>query len=179
MDDIYIIALTFSGEVETEFAGLRAAYRQFVDYDIVPHLTLAFPFSPLDGIETVYAALENYARTVTPFDIVMEKVDYFDGANRGAYVTVKEPAPVRALNLGVIGALEGFIKKYHADYDYETFLPHMTIAEKLPPEEYAAIRQRFNGTAFNRTVTMAGFSLFRKNGTAYHQERRFALRGGT
>jgi 2'-5' RNA ligase len=57
-NNLYSVALTFPGELETLLSNLREAYRPHMHYSFVPHITLVYPFSPADGIENVITRLE-------------------------------------------------------------------------------------------------------------------------
>lgn len=174
----HILALTFSGELEQEFSRLRAEYRHYVDYDIVPHMTLAFPFTPRGNIHTIIGPLDAYAGITNPFTVIMDRTACFTGANNGVYVTVRDPREIRMLNIGIIGMLEGLVYKFYADYDYSSFVPHMTIAEKIPEEAFPVIRRKFAGMIFNRKVVIRDFNLFIKEGRMYRKEREFRFGGG-
>ena len=61
---IYSIDLTFSEDIEKVLSKMRRDFKQYIDYVIVPHITLVYPFAPVFSLYQIYDQLEKVTSIV-------------------------------------------------------------------------------------------------------------------
>ena len=158
----YAIALTFPSEVSKGLNGLREKYKEYVGYTIEPHLTLAYPFVPTVDISIIKEKLEAVARKTKTFTLVLNGIEYFEEGNNVAYAAVENKQPVIGLHIDVMSSLEGFITEENTDgmYDFERFIPHVTIGAQIPDEVFPTVKKLFLDYELHYEVTISSFTLF-------------------
>jgi 2'-5' RNA ligase len=179
---IYAVVITLRGKAQKDIDNLREKYNKYVNYTIVPHITLLYPAELKNGLSALYAKLEEVAQQKKPFILELNGVQYFDGENNVAYVAIKERKPVVDLHYNINQAVSGIIMKNASQtYSYEHFIPHVTIAEHIPPDIFPSIKAELSKLAIKHRVRIDTFSLFstqqNKTWETWEQERIFKLSG--
>jgi poly(A) polymerase len=176
---IFAVALTFPEPVQKKLARLSEDYRQYMRYNIVPHMTLVYPFVPIFSLFQVKEQLENVARRTPEFDIILSGIDYFEGEHNVAYAALENKRAVRNLHADIINSLDGLIKEWYTDgiYNLDNFVPHVTIANKIPLKVFADIKKRLSGYRLRCKHRVADFSLFEEEGGNWETNQVFELTG--
>ncbi|MBM7553997.1 YjcG family protein [Thalassobacillus pellis] len=108
--------------------------RYDVHYALIPpHITLKEPFeAEEEDIEKIVPELEKIARETRPFDIEIKKVSSFSPVTNTIYLKVEPSEEIIELN-----------EKLHSgnlsDNREYSFVPHITIAQKLSEDEFSDI----------------------------------------
>jgi poly(A) polymerase len=177
---IFAVALIFPEAMEKRINRLSEDYRQYMKYDLVPHLTLVYPFVPVFSLFPLKEQLEKVARRTAPFNIALNRIDYFEGEHNVAYAALEKKRAVKNLHADIIKSLDGLIKEWNADgrYNLENFIPHVTIADKIPLKIFAEIKRRLSGYAFRYEHRVADFSLLEEESGSWLINQVFELTGG-
>lgn len=159
---LYAVALTFSGEIEEIINDLRDGFQEHMKYSEIPHLTLVYPFAPLDGIDSVNARLAETAGRIRPFRLIMKGIEFFEGSNNIAYIAVADKPPVMELYRHLNESLEGLTRDIYAGlvYDFDEFTPHMTIGERIPGDIFPEVKKRYAGVDVYYAADITDFGLF-------------------
>lgn len=159
--NVYAAVLTIPGKAGKEISALRERYARFMDYSIEPHLTLAYPFTTSVDLPLVRQQLDNAARGASPFNLKLSGVRYLEGPNNVAYVAIRDGRRIFALNRKIAGALKNLVASNEPLlYDPKTFIPHVTIAEYIPQEMLAAVKDGLSVVHIDYTFRVGSFSLF-------------------
>jgi 2'-5' RNA ligase len=176
---IYAVALTFPQNIDVLFAKLLANYEQYFNHAIVPHITLIYPFTPVFSLYRVYEALEKAAKETAPFEITINRIKYFERENNVAYAALEHKQLVKTLHIALTKALEGLIKERSIDskYTLERFMPHVTLASKLPGDVLEELKIKLSRYHLHYTNYVTEFSLFAEIDGAWELKRVFELKG--
>lgn len=159
--NMYAAVLAIPGKAGKKIGALRERYARFMDYCIVPHLTLAYPFTTSIDLSLIYHQLDKAAQGASSFTLRLSGVRYFEGHNNVAYVAVADRQPIFALNRTIAHALKGLvIAKQPLLFDPKEFVPHVTIAEYIPHEMLAAVKSDLSAVQINCAIKVRSFSLF-------------------
>lgn len=176
---IYAVIITLSGKAHKEITTLREQYDKYVNYTIVPHITLLYPVALKNGLTAVYAKLAEAAHQTKPFVIELNGVQYFEGRNNVAYVAVEKRQPVVDLYHNINHALNRTLVEKTSTYEH--FTPHITVAELIPADMLPDIKMKLSKLVLRYRVRIDSFSLFsaRQNKTweTWKQEQVFKLLG--
>jgi 2'-5' RNA ligase len=173
----YAIVLTFSDEIENVFNKLRANFQQYIDYTIVPHITLVYPFAPVFSLYPVVEQLEKVAKRNKPFNIILNGVKYFENGNNVVYAAIQYRRAVKKLHIDMVKSLDGLIKERNAEgkFNYEKFVPHVTIGEHIPAGAFQDIKKRFARYQIHFEDNITRFSLFVEEKGNWERKRLFNL----
>jgi 2'-5' RNA ligase len=176
----FAVALTFPETVEDKLLRLGEDYRDYMRYEIVPHMTLVYPFVPVFSLFLVKEQLENVARRTSQFKIVLNGIEYFEGEHNVAYAALESKRSVRKLHADIIRSLDGLIKELDTDgiYNFENFIPHVTIANGVPVKILELMKKRLSGYALRYEHKVADFSLFEEENHNWRINQVFDLTGG-
>jgi 2'-5' RNA ligase len=173
----YAVVLTFSGEIEKVFSKLRADYQQYINYTIVPHITLVYPFVPVFSLYKVNEQLEKVAKRTKQFSITLNRIEFFEAGNNVAYAAIQNRRAVRKLHTDIIKSLDGLIKEWDTDgkFNLEKFVPHVTIGEKIPVGVFPDIKKRLSKYKLHYEDNITEFSLFSEEKGDWQINRIFKL----
>ena len=175
----YAVALTFPDDIEGVISKLLANYEQYFNDSIVPHMTLAYPFTPVFSLYRVYEALEKAAKKTPPFNITLNRIKFFEGENNVAYAALEHKQLVKKLHIDLTKALEGLVKERSIDskYTLERFMPHVTLASRLPDDVLEELKIKLSRYYLHYTNYVTEFSLFAEVEGAWQRKRVFELMG--
>jgi poly(A) polymerase len=173
----YAVVLTFSGEIEKVFSKLRQDYQQYINYTIVPHITLVYPFVPVFSLYKVNEQLEKVAKRTKQFSITLNRIEFFEDGNNVAYAAIQYRRAVKRLHTDIVKSLDGLIKEWHTDgkYNFEKFVPHVTIGERIPAGVFPDIKKRLSKYKLHYEDNITEFSLFSEEKGQWEQRRVFRL----
>jgi 2'-5' RNA ligase len=175
----YAVVLTFSPDIEKTLSKLCEEYLKYIDYKIVPHLTLIYPFMPVFSLYTVNEQLEKVAKRAKQFNIVLNGIKYFEDEINVVYAAVENNRAVKKLHVDLVRSLEGLIKEQQTDgkYNLERFVPHVTIGKKIPDEIFLDLKKKLSKQRLHFEDEISYFSLFAQTKGVWQQKRVFKLRG--
>lgn len=158
---IYAVIITLRGKANKEIAILREQYNKYVNYIIVPHITLLYPISLKNDLTAVCTKLAEVAQQTKPFVIELNGVQYFEGQNNVAYVAIEKRQSVVDLHYHINRALsQAIINNTNQPYTYKQFTPHVTIAELIPTNLFPSIKMELSKLVLRYRVRIDFFSLF-------------------
>jgi 2'-5' RNA ligase len=179
--NLYAVVLTFSGEIEQVFSRLHEDFPQHMKYTIVPHITLVYPFVPVFSLFQINEQLTKVARRTKCFKIVLNGIEFFEDGNKVAYAAVQNRRSVKRLHTDIVKSLDGFIKEWYTDgrFNYEKFIPHVTIVERIPADLFPDIKKRLSRYRLHYEDRITDFSLFSEDNGNWQFSRVYELTGGT
>ncbi len=174
----YAVALVLSDKTADELSKLRTDYQQEMDYIIIPHITLVYPFSPVFSLFQINEQLDKVAARHKQFNIVLNHIGFFENGNNVVYAALHNNRPVKKLHTDIFKSLEDFIQYWNidADYNLEKYVPHVTIGAKIPDNIFPDVKKKYATYKFHSEDTIKYFSLFsEKNGT-WERKRKYELK---
>ncbi|WP_028782092.1 YjcG family protein [Thalassobacillus devorans] len=120
---------------------------------IPPHITLKEPFEAEDNeIKEMVPYLKEIAKETQPFEIDINKVSSFTPITNTIYLKIEPDDTIMALN-----------EKLYADHlpgeQEHSFVPHITIAQKLSDDEYSDVYGTLRMKGFDLKETVDRFQL--------------------
>lgn len=178
-DTTYAISVNFDGEITKTLNALREGYREHMTFTALPHITLVYPFTPADGIDSVVYKLQEVGKRRKPFKVTLEGIRYFETVNNVAYVAVKEREPLEALAADIIESIREVVQGYYADkgHDPRYFIPHMTIGEKIPHNKFAELKKKYADYNVRHECKVTDFYLAGEMGGEWKILHAFGLAG--
>jgi len=175
----YAVALTFSDKIESVFTRLREDYQQYINYIIVPHVTLVYPFVPVFSLFRIYEQLEAVAKRTEQFNIVLNGIEFFENGNNVAYAAIQHRRAVKKLHTDIIRSLDGLIKEWYTDgkFNLEKFVPHVTIGDRIPAAVFPDIKKKLSKYKLHYEDSITEFSLFAAENGGWQISRVFQLKG--
>jgi 2'-5' RNA ligase len=173
--NLYAVVLTFSGEIEEVFSKLRGDYQRYMNYTIVPHITL-YLFVPVVDINVINEKLGEIAKKTKPFILILDGVEYFESENNVAFVALKNKAPVKKLHVVIFQSLKGIVEDVW-NYNLNRFTPHMTIGEKIPDDIFLDVKKRFSNYNIYHECKITDYSLFSEEKGKWERMCVFGLSG--
>jgi 2'-5' RNA ligase len=92
---------------------------------IPAHITVLFPFVPLDDLDAAALKLRDLYADTQPFDVMLDGYGYFP---RTTYLQPVYPSPIKALFRRIHAAFPDY-PPYRGAYGSEDITPHMTVGE--------------------------------------------------
>ncbi len=99
------------------------------------HITVLFPFVPVDDLNAACRTLRDLYADVPPFDVALDGYGHFPTV---IFLKPADPQPIQALFQRVHGAFPGY-PPYRGTFGNDEITPHMTIAECRSEAERKAI----------------------------------------
>ncbi|MFG6149430.1 YjcG family protein [Halobacillus sp. B23F22_1] len=139
----YGIAAFPSKKIQDEANSYRKRYDPHYAL-IPPHITLKEPFeADEDKIESkIIPELKRVAKETTPFNIHIQKVSSFTPVTNTIYLKVEPSEEISSIN-------ERLHTDHLPDNKQYSFVPHITIAQKLSDEEYSDVYGTLSMLKFN------------------------------
>ncbi|HVU14401.1 MAG TPA: 2'-5' RNA ligase family protein [Phototrophicaceae bacterium] len=89
------------------------------------HMTVLFPFAPLDQLDGTRQTLRNLCATLPPFDVTLDGYGQFPTTT---YLKPRDPEPIKATFRAVHAAFPDYLP-YNGQFGNDDILPHMTVGE--------------------------------------------------
>ena len=173
----YAVALVLSDKTADKLNTLRTDYQQEMDYMITPHITLVYPFSPVFSLFQINEQLEKVARRHEQFNIILNHIGFFENGSNVFYAALHNVRPVKNLHMDIFGSLEGLIKEWHPDSDYnmEKYIPHVTIGARIPDIIFPDIKKKYAAYSIHCEETIKRFILFSEKNGIWERKRVYEL----
>jgi len=175
----YAVALVLSDKTADKLSELRTDYQLEMDYIINPHITLVYPFSPVFSLFQINEQLEKVAKRHAPFNIIINGIGFFENGNNVVYAALENIRPVKKLHTDIIKSLEGLIKEWREDEDYnlEKYVPHVTIGANIPDSIFPDIKKKYARYRLHYEDTITQFILFSEKQGTWERKRKYELKG--
>ena len=139
-----------------------------------PHITVKSPFYFRQTGAAVIEELETICAAFPPFQLTLRGLGSF--SRSVIFVRVEESPELRALHEAVVDGLVGYVETISDRFEKANFTAHVTIAEKLIPEDYLAARSALAGYNPRRRFRVEEVHLLRGIG-GWDITRTFRLGG--
>lgn len=110
---------------------------------VPPHITVKSPFLYRGTGAWIAEILERVCARHQPFPVALRGVGAF--GTEVLYVKVEENPALRALHQDLLDELTGYAETLNERYEGAHYVPHLTVADRLQPDDFAAARQVLNG----------------------------------
>ena len=127
-----------------------------------PHITIKSPFLFRQSGAVVVETLEAICERWGPFEIRLSGLGVF--RNSILYVRVDESKELNALHQEMLDDLAGFVESLSDRWDGNGFTPHLTVADKLAPNDLSDVRRAVSDFRFHRRFTVDRIHLLRGKG---------------
>lgn len=146
----YVIIVVPSKEVIKRVDLYREKYAKNTNYVIDPHFTVYPPFTiPSDNEDEVVDTLKDGLAGMDRKTIRFDKVGYFEGKNNVAFFEpdIESTDYLKNILVKVTECIGGKVKNVYDDYNFtpEKFKPHMTIAERIPDDNFIEVKKELDG----------------------------------
>ncbi|MEP7291800.1 MAG: 2'-5' RNA ligase family protein [Chloroflexota bacterium] len=111
--------------IQTFATPLRLKYGFEGMLRVPAHITVLFPFVPLDELDAACETLRPLFADVPPFEVTLDGYGHFPTAT---YLKPANPEPIKALFRLIHGAFPG-CPPYRGAFGSDDIIPHMTIGE--------------------------------------------------
>jgi len=133
---------------------------------IPPHITIYPPFYSLVSESNLIDRLRNIQTQTSPFRISFTSVDFFNNGNNVAFFNPDSDSTLflKKLYQNTRQLFSGQITDVWPGYPNkpEQFIPHCTIAEKIPDIEFPSIRKDLESLSVNQSFNVKSIFLLRK-----------------
>jgi 2'-5' RNA ligase len=137
-----------------------------------PHITVKSPFLfRHSGAYVVDQLREILARWV-PFRIRVGGLGVFKGSI--LYARVAESPDLQELHTDLVNGLEGFVETLTTQYDGHGYTPHLTLADRLTPDDLSEARRILQEYRIGRSFWVEEVHLLKGRGN-WEIARSFAL----
>jgi len=163
----YVLIVIPPAEIISWVESYREKYAHYTEYKIVPHLTVypPFYFGP-DREDDLTVLLKTALSQVDPFVVNLNKIGFFEGKNNVVFVEPDKESSdfVKNLLVSATVVLRSRVKNVYADYNFtlDKFKPHMTIAEKLPPDLFIDVKKELEHMAVKKSFLVNSVWLYRE-----------------
>lgn len=129
---------------------------------VPPHITVKSPFIYRHSGAVVIEQLEAVCERWEPFEIQLSGLGVFRSSI--LYVKVDESQDLHDLHRDLVEGLEGFVETLNDRYDGGAYTPHLTLADKMAPEDLAEARRALADVRFRRRFLVDRVHLLRGRG---------------
>lgn len=129
---------------------------------IPPHITVKSPFLFRQSGAIVMEQVEAICRRWEPFEIQLSGLGVF--RNSVIYVKVDENADLAGLHMDMVDGLDGYVETLTDRYDGGAYTPHLTLADKLAPEDLGEAKRALADCRFRRRFLVDEVHLLRGKG---------------
>jgi len=133
-----------------------------LQYQPPPHITVKSPFIYRQSGAIVIEQMEEICRNWDPFQIRLGGIGVFRGSI--LYVKVYEDGDLSDLHWDLVDGLDGYVETLQAKYEGDEYTPHLTLADKLNPDDIAEARKLLADISFKRRFTVDRIHLLRGKG---------------
>jgi 2'-5' RNA ligase len=173
----YAVVLTFSEAIENVLSKMRLEFQQYIDYIIVPHITLVYPFAPIFSLYQINEQLEKVAKRTKQFNITLNGIKYFEKENKVVFAAIQNRRPVKKLHIDIIKSLDGYIKELDTDgkFNLDNYMPHVTIGSHIPDSIFENVKIRFSRYSLHYVDKITCINLFGEDKGDWERMRVFDL----
>lgn len=129
--------------LRNELMALRRRH-PLLQAPIPPHITVKSPFLFRGTVATVVEILERVCAEFEPFEIELRGLSTF-GETGVVYIPVQETPDLLDLHNALLEELEGYVETLNGKYEGDAFTPHMTVTDRLAPEDFHSVRKQLAG----------------------------------
>ncbi len=162
----YLLAIIPPQSVSDFVDSYRRRYDENSLNFIVPHITVYPPFYSSESEPELINKLNNTFNKNIPFRISLDSVDFFTGKNNVAFFKpdLESTDKIKNLLIKTKSDLSDIITNAYPDYpaNSEQFIPHCTIAEKIPNAKLPNIRRDLESLSVNQSFNVNSIFLLRK-----------------
>lgn len=120
-------------EVQAVAVPLLQRYAPDTSVRVPAHITVLFPFVPVERLAVASVKLREICASIAPFDITMQGYDFFPGV---AFMNPLNPAPIQAVFRKIFAAFPE-CPPYGGQFGHDLH-PHMTVGEFASDDERKA-----------------------------------------
>ncbi len=113
-----------------------------------PHITVKSPFVMRHTAARVFDQVEAICEGLAPFEVTLGRIGQF--GTSVLYLSTLEEAPLRALNALLVEGLTGYVETLNDRWDGAGYNPHLTLAERLEPDDLPPLRRTLAGLRLRR-----------------------------
>lgn len=124
-----------------------------------PHITVKSPFLFRQSGATVVEQVEAICEEWEPFEVQLGGLGTF--RNSILYVKVAESPDLADLHMELVDRLDGYVETLSDKYDGYAYTPHLTLADKLSPEDISEARRILADTRLRRRFVVDRVHLLR------------------
>ena len=163
----YLITIDPSKEVVDIVDKYRDKYAKFTNYKIPPHITIYPPFY-LNKIseKEILKLLKNSVKDTNNFYLNFNSINYFEERNNVVFFAPDKNSNIfiKKVFLKVIKSLENKVKDVYDNYkmSVKNFNPHLTIAERIPDNEFKIIKEDLDKAKENLVFECSFLCLYRQ-----------------
>jgi 2'-5' RNA ligase len=127
-----------------------------------PHITVKSPFLFRQTGATVIERMEEVCDRWEPFEVQLNGLGVFRSSV--LYVRVEESPDLTDLHAEILDSLDGYIETLQAKYDGGAYTPHLTLADRMDPEDLPEARRALSDCRFRRRFMVNEIHLLRGKG---------------
>lgn len=161
----YLLAVIPPKNIANFVDAYRAKYAK-KNLNISPYITVYPPFYWPDSETVIISRLNKIFSMISPFCVKLTSVNYFIGKNNVAYFSPDSKSSVLLKKLFIFSQehLSKLTSYVWPEYptDPNTFIPHMTIAERVPDHEFAEMKRDFDLLSINQQFEVKSIFLLKK-----------------
>lgn len=131
-------------------------------YPAPPHITVKSPFLYRMTGATVIDQLEEICSQWEPFEIRLGGLGVFRRSI--LYVRVHDNPDLADLHWDLVDGLDGFVETLQGKYEGQEYTPHLTLADKLAPDDITEARNLLADVTFRRRFVVDRLHLLRGTG---------------
>ena len=164
----YLITINPNEKSSVIVDEYRNKYSKCTCYKIPPHITIYPPFYLIDITEEeILNVMKRTFGKIESFDLRFDSVGYFEKKNNVIYFAPDKKSDELLKNIlnKTLNILDGKTKDVYADYKLskDNFTPHITIAEKIPENEFRKIKQETKNIKEKLKFTAKEIILYKQN----------------
>lgn len=170
----YGVVILPPADLYRELLAIREKH-PLLQYQPPPHITVKSPFLYRMSGATVIDQLEEICQNWEPFEIRLGGLGVF--RNSILYVKVHENGDLSDLHWDLVDGLDGFVETLQDKYEGNEYTPHLTLADKLDPDDVVEARKLLTNISFHRRFVVNRIHLLRGKGR-WDVARTFTLGSG-
>lgn len=125
MEYLSAVVIIAPPEIQVAVTPLRLKYGMERMLRVPAHITVLFPFVPLQQLDSAAARLHEIYADFPAFDVTLDGYGFFPST---AYLKIVDPAPIKALFQRIHAAYPQY-PPYRGAFGSDDISPHMTVGE--------------------------------------------------
>jgi len=174
MQEKYFIGISLPKNIANQIDEWRKKY-YFNGYKIVPaHITLVPPFMLSEKEEVLSKIINQKIKCVKSFDLIIESFGSFTGQHSVFFANIKPSPDITLLHASLLTPVQAISRSFIPTYT--TYIPHITIANRLSHGRLKAIQDEMIGQKFSPTFNVSEIILYKRtNNSPYFPVRQYTL----